>query len=422
MISLLLALLAFISLATTAWQWLAARRFPLHRRVSDRGYTPAVTVLKPLKGTDAETGHCLESWLAQDYPSAVQILFGVPTAEDPVCDTVRRLIAAHPGQDAELVVCGDLLGTNGKVSTIIQLHRRARHDVIVVSDADVHVPPDFLANIVAPLRDRAVGLVNCFYRLANPATLAMQWEAVAINADFWSQVLQAQSLRSIDFALGAAMATTRAQLDSIGGFAKLADHLADDYQLGNLIVQRGGRILISPVVVDCWETPKTWRQVWFHQLRWARTIRVCRPVGFFFSILSNATLWPLLMLLVRTPGRELGWGTRFESAFSLGRVSLIDTTVPVAIPWIFATFMVCLLVRILTALSNRARLEQTGPRLACLWLVPIKDLLSAAIWALALLGNRIAWRGHKYRITPAGKLVEIRTQPSPAKPVASRGV
>lgn len=418
MISLLFALLAFISLAITAWQWLVARRFPLHRRVSDRGYAPAVTVLKPLKGTDAETGHCLESWLAQDYPSAVQILFGVPTADDPVCDTVRRLIAAHPGHDTQLVVCGDSLGTNGKVSTIIQLHRRAKHDVIVVSDADVRVPPDFLANIVAPLRERAVGLVNCFYRLANPATLAMQWEAIAINADFWTQVLQARSLRSIDFALGAAMATTRAQLESVGGFATLADYLADDYQLGNLIAQRGGRIVLSPVVVECWETPKTWRQVWFHQLRWARTIRVCRPVGFFFSILGNATLWPLLMLLALTSGRELEWSKQIESVFSLGNVSVTDTTVTIAIPWTFAAFMVCLLVRILAALSNRARLEQTGPRFACLWLVPVKDLLNAAIWALAFLGNRIAWRGHKYQVTPAGKLVEIRNQPSPVNPAA----
>src|SRR5206468_2110374 len=131
-----------------------------------------------------------------------------------------------------------------------------RDRVIIISDADVHVPPDLLANVVAPLCDEGVGLVSCFYRLAYPATLAMQFEAIAINADFWSQVLQAQSLKPLDFALGAVMATTRRRLESIGGFEVLVDFLADDYQLGNLIARKGGRVLLSPVVVECRESPK----------------------------------------------------------------------------------------------------------------------------------------------------------------------
>src|SRR5439155_11727545 len=93
------------------------------------------------------------------------------------------------------------------------------HDLFVISDADVRVPPDFLANVLAPLHDAQIGLVNCFYRLANPVSLPMRWEAVAINADFWSQVLQSRSLKPLDFALGAAMALRRADLDRIGGFA-----------------------------------------------------------------------------------------------------------------------------------------------------------------------------------------------------------
>src|SRR5262249_42061532 len=154
---------------------------------------------------------------------------------------------AHPERDAQLVICSESLGMNAKVSTLIQLLRQAVREptpgssqegnpagpnadpVIIISDADVHVPPDFLANVVAPLRDERVGLVNCLYRLANPATLAMQWEAIAINADFWSQVLQAQSLKPLDFALGAVMTTTRRRLESIGGFEALVDFLADDY-------------------------------------------------------------------------------------------------------------------------------------------------------------------------------------------------
>ena len=127
----------------------------------------------------------------------------------------------------------------------------------------------------------------------------MQWEAIAINADFWSQVLQSRSLKPLDFALGAVMATRRQHLQEIGGFAGLVDCLADDYQLGNRIARRGHSIALSPVVVECWSAPMGWAEVWKHQLRWARTIRVCQPAPYFFSLLSNATLWPLLWLIVK---------------------------------------------------------------------------------------------------------------------------
>ena len=301
-----LAALALLSFALALWQWVAARRFPLHRRVTDLSFAPAITLLKPLKGCDATTVESLQSWFNQNYAGQIQILFGVADASDPVCKIVRELIEKNPGRDAQLVVCAESPGANGKVSTLIQLERLVKHPLILVSDADVRVPPDFLANIVAPLRDPKTGLVNCFYRLANPATTAMRCEAVAINADFWSQVLQSTNLKPLDFALGAAMLTRRKLLEEIGGFAALANCLADDYQLGHRIAQRGHRIALCPVVVECWDAPMNWRDVWKHQLRWARTIRVCQPVPYFFSILSNATLWPLLWLIA-----SLVWSKTF---------------------------------------------------------------------------------------------------------------
>ena len=268
-----LAALALLSLALALWQWLAARRFPLHQRVTEPSSTPAcrdeaptlaaerrpaITLLKPLKGCDATTVESLQSWFNQNYAGQIQILFGVADASDPVCKIVRELIEKNPGRDAQLVVCAESPGANGKVSTLIQLERLAKHPLILVSDADVRVPPDFLANIVVPLRDSKVGLVNCFYRLANPATTAMRCEAVAINADFWSQVLQSTNLKPLDFALGAAMLTRRKLLEEIGGFAALVNCLADDYQLGHRIAQRGHRIVLCPVVVECWDAPMNW--------------------------------------------------------------------------------------------------------------------------------------------------------------------
>lgn len=387
MLASILAALALLSVFIGLWQFLAALRFPLHRRRAPAAKPPPVTLLKPLKGCDAETAACLTSWLAQDYPAPVQILFGVADPADPVCALVRDLLARFPRADAQLVVCGEALGANAKVSSLIQLERHARHSLIAVSDADVRVPADFLAQAVQPLAQPGVGLVNCFYRLANPANLAMHLEAIAVNADFWSQIAQSLTLAPMNFALGAVMLTRREQLQEIGGFPALVNFLADDYQLGNRIARRGHRLAICPVVVECWSAPMTWAEVWSHQLRWARTIRICQPVPYFFSILSNATVWPLLWLTA--------------SAASAGASTAPATTL--AQPLLATTL--CLAFRLATAHVLLARLagktRDTSPAL----LAPIKDLLHAAIWALAFLGNHVTWRGVRYRVETAGHLV-----------------
>lgn len=377
LLNTILACLALLSLGLTLWQWFVAQRFPLHRRVGPHGFAPAVTLLKPVKGCDETTAACLRSWLAQDYGGPVQVLFGVASAGDPVCAVVRQLLEEFPAHDAQLVVCGPLRGANLKVAALAKLERLAKHPVLVVSDADVRVPGDFLANAVAPLKEPSVGLVNCFYQLANPTTPAMRWEAVAINADFWSQVLQAQSIKPLDFALGAVMVTRRAQLDEIGGFVALADCLADDYQLGHRLAARGHRIALTPVVVECWSAPMGWRAVWKHQLRWARTIRVCQPAPYFFSILSNATLWPLLWVAAIP-------GSRLALTLAVG----------------------CWVARIGTALHLERRLTSAPAPLRYAWLVPLKDLLQTALWLLAFLGSRVDWRGERLRLRPDGTLVK----------------
>ena len=380
--------LAVLSLVLILWQWLAARRFPLHQRLPADPRPPSpvtfpsLTLLKPLKGCDAFTEACLRSWFSQQYQGPIQILFAVASPDDPVCGIVRKLQQEFPAADSRLVICGPLLGTNAKVSQLVQLEPLIKHDRLVISDADVLAPPDFLA-ATHPASRIPPGLTCCFYCLANPATLAMQWEAVAINADFWSQVLQSQTLKPIDFALGAVMATPRRCLEEIGGFKALADCLADDYQLGHRIARRGYGIELSPVVVECWSEPMGWSAVWKHQLRWARTVRVCQPAPYFFSILSNGTLWPLVWLAA-------------------------NPALPVVA---FAGFAV--LVRILTALGLQRRLSQSsGGRWVYAWLVPVKDILQAAIWILAFLGNSIEWRGRRMRLRRDGTL---EPQPGPGR-------
>lgn len=216
------------------------------------------------------------------------------------------------------------------------------------------------------------------------------WEAVGVNIDFWSQVLQSKSLWPLDFALGAAMATSRQWLARIGGFEVLADYLADDFQLGHRISQAGGRIECCRVVVDCRESWKSWREAWTHQLRWARTIRVCRTIPYFFSILSNATFWPTLWLVAE--------GVR----------AVVSAAPPVAdaARCLSAAggLALCLLVRIGTAMDLQRRLRVPSANAVPAWTVPLKDLLGAAVWAMALLGNTVEWRGHRYRVLRDGRL------------------
>ena len=378
--NVILASLALSSVLLTLWQWLAARRFPLHRRITDKSFAPALSLLKPLKGCDETTAESLRSWFKQDYAGEVQILFGVARIDDPVCEIVRKLIAENPRHDAQLVICGDMLGANAKVAKLIQLEEMAAHELILISDADVRVPTDFLTNLVAPLRDAKVGLVNCFYKLANPTTTAMQWEAIAINADFWSQVLQSQTLKPLDFALGAVILMRRKALAQIGGFNAVVNCLADDYQLGHRMAEKGHEVALCPVIAECWDAPMDWRGVWNHQLRWARTIRACEPAPYFFSVLANATFWPLLWLTA-------------SMLFSEN----------IFIPLVALGFLA---VRVAVAQNLQRRFTQSR-EVAEWWLVPLKDLFQVALWAGAFSGNTIEWRGRQMRMCRAGNLIPI---------------
>ncbi len=368
--------LAALSQGVVLWQWIAALRFPLHERRSPETTAPRqpITVLKPLKGADAFTRGCLESWLVQDGTGPVQVLFGVESPSDPVCGLVRDLIEAFPRADVELVVCGENRGINSKVSKLIQMAPRARHDVLVFSDADVKVPPDFLTEFSTCLGDPGVGLVNCFYQLSNRSTLPMRVEAVAVNADFWSQVLQSNQLKPMDFALGAAVGIKRETLRNAGGFEALADCLADDYQLGNRVARLGLEVRLCSIVVECIEPPSAWSPMLAHQLRWARTIRVCQPVPYFCSLISNATLWPLIWMLL----------ARSDTVTILGALLILS--------------------RSGIAMNLQKRLTREPVRLRHAWLIPARDLMGAAIWLASFAGSRVTWRGVTYQVNSGGKL------------------
>jgi ceramide glucosyltransferase len=366
---IVLGSLAFLSLGLLFWQWILGRRLALHHRSDDVSFRPSVSVLKPVKGVDTEMRGCLESWLRQDYPADLEILFGVE--RDDL--NAIALIESLGDPRARLIVIDGLSGVNAKAAKLEALAAEAMNEVVCVSDADTFVPADFLLQFIQPLRNGQVGMVNCFYLLANMRNGAMWWEAIGINADFWGQVLQSNSLKPMDFALGAVIGMRREVLDEIGGFGAVVNHLADDFQLGRRVAEQGRRIELVPLVAECREAEFGWRQAWTHQLRWARTIRVCRPGGYFASILNNTTLWLLLWLAAPVP--------------PMGCIVAAG-----------------LLLRVLVAANLMRHLTGNDRHVPWLWLVWVKDLLGALLWLGAFLGNTVSWRGDRFRILPGGKL------------------
>lgn len=373
-VPLILAGVVLSSLALALWQWIEGRLFPLHERKCDHSSALPVTVLKPLKGADDQTEDCLRSWFEQDYGGEVQLLFGVHSVDDPAAAVVGKLISEFPKADAQLVVCGERLGANAKVSTLVQLERQARSDLLVISDADVRAPRDLLAELATHSAYGRAGLLNPLYRVLARPSFASRWEGVSVNADFWTSVLQSRRIEPTRFALGAVMCIRRSDAKRIGGIAALLDYLADDYELGRRAAERIGIVELLPVVVDCCHGRESWRQVWCRQLRWARTIRACRPAAYGLSIIGNTTLWALAC---------------FISAPCI---------------WTGVLAAVCFAVRLATAFDNERRLVQSTSHLRWFWMPLVKDLLGALQWALAFAGNTVEWRGQQYRIVRGGKI------------------
>ena len=350
------------------------RRLPLPRAASPG---PGVTIFKPLKGLEAHTRECLTSFLTQDY-HPYQVLFGVADPRDPVLPLLEELRQAYSHLDIHLLICPEKLGLNPKISTLRQLEPKARHDLVIVADADVKVGPDFLAVMVAALKEPEVGLVSCPYRAGRVQTLGAAFEALTIAADFIPSVAVAYYVEGVRFALGAAMATSRRVLSRIGGLEVLADFIADDYQLGHRVAQTGLKVQLLPYVVQTLNPGMTFKQYLAHQLRWARTYRVCRPKGYLGYGLTHA----------------LAYGTAFGLAAGLA-------------PAVLGLLAATLLLRWgLAYLSVRLCLKGELPGAAFL-LVPLKDLLAFGIWGLSFLGDRVTWQDSRFRVNPDGTLTPV---------------
>lgn len=368
----ILALLYQLGALLALWSF---RRRP--QLVRHQGPLPGITVLKPLRGVDEDTAACLSSFVAQDYP-LFQVLFGVAEVTDPVVPLVEELQRRYPDRDLQLVHCPQHLGSNPKVSTLQQLLPQATHDLLVISDSDVLAPPDLLQHLATALQNPRLGVTSCLYRAGSPETLGSALEALAISADFIPSVAVAHYLEGVRFALGAVMAIRRETLTQIGGLASMADYLADDYQLGWRAAQAGWQVSVLPLVVATLQRRTTVKGFLAHQLRWARTYRVCRPRGFLGYGITFALIWSLV-----------AW---WASGFTGGTALLVGC---------------CFLGRALVAWQAAKLLGQAPWSWQLLLLLPGKDILSFGLWALSFCGDSVIWQGRRYRVQPDGRLTEI---------------
>src|SRR5262249_48277512 len=264
----------------------------------------AVSILKPLRGTDPEMYGSFRSHCLQDYPH-YEIIFGVSDANDPAIELVNRLQGEFPQSAIRLIICDENLGANTKVSNLAQMARQARHDIFVVNDSDIRVDSDYLRRILAPLGDPETGLVTCLYRGVANSSLGARLEALGIGTDFAAGVLVAQTIENgIRFGLGSTLAFRRRDLQAIGGFEAIADYLADDYQLGSRIAALGLKVTLSDLVVDTFLPRYTFRGFVDHQLRWARTVRDSRFWGYVGLGLTFGLPWAILTLIL---ARGAGW-------------------------------------------------------------------------------------------------------------------
>jgi ceramide glucosyltransferase len=368
------AALAAASLGGSAYTLLAAsavRRF-VRLPASRAAASPPVTVLKPLHGAEVELYENLRSFCAQLYPR-FQIIFGVRDEGDPAIAVVRRLIADLPDVDIALVVNPRVEGSNFKVSNLENMVALAKHDIFVIADSDMHVKPDYLTEVTAPLAESGNGLVTCLYRGRPIGGIWSQLGAMFINHGFLPSALIGERLRPSDACFGATIALRRDIYVAIGGFARLRDQLADDYALGAAVRRIGKRVVLSPYLVDTVSSEASLGALLRHELRWARTIRSIAPIGFAASFITHGVMLGLIAVLVG------GFAAPTLAVLAIG--------------------LVCRLAMV--RIVDRALTLPVAP----LWLVPIRDMLSFWVFVVSFLGNRVAWRDNTFRIGADGRLV-----------------
>jgi ceramide glucosyltransferase len=351
---------------------IAVARFAA-RRYAPLATAPAVTMLKPVCGADPELYENLLSFSRQTYAGPIQVVIGAHRENDPAVPIARRLIRERPDLDIELVIDGTMVGTNFKICNLANMMAVAKHGVLVMSDSDMRVGPDYLTAVVEPLLRPGVGIATTLYKAKTVGGFASRLAAGFINYGFLPSVLVGRMLRAAPFCSGSTIAIRRETLDRIGGFRELVDKLADDYALGALVRGLGLSVALSRYVVENVVYEPSLLSLFQHELRWQRTVKSITPLGLASSVITN----PVALALAAIPFLGFTWLT----------CGLLAGTLAARLALIY----ICDRIFDLTPMG--------------MMLAPLREVLSQLVLAASYCGQRVTWRNARFQVGRSGTLI-----------------
>jgi ceramide glucosyltransferase len=359
-------------------QYLRERELALAELRKRPGFTPPLTLLKPVHGAEPGLEAHLETFFKQDYPE-YEILFCARTEHDAGLETARRVAARYPAIPVKFLWTGEPPYINAKAASMELMEREAAHEILVISDSDVRVTPDYLRAVALPFADARVGAMTCPYRgVAADGGLWARLEAVGMSVEMTAGVLVARMMEGMQFVLGPTMAFRRRAIRQMGGFAVTADYCADDFVLGNETYKLGQTVVLSHHAIDHVVLHANFADSMKHQVRWMKSTRFSRPKGHFGTALTFAMPFGLLGLAAGGLLGHWGWGIGLLAWAVLSRLAI--------------------------SISVGRMVVQDPSWYALLVLYPIRDLMGFFFWAASYTSSQIHWRGRIYRLLPGGKM------------------
>ena len=340
----------------------------LRRKRLPGGVGPAVSILKPVYGWDDRLSAAIASHARQEYPE-FELLLGVGDTDTRALEEIRNAQRKFPKCAIRIIPIRTVMA-NGKAGSLFDLAAAARHPVLVINDADICVESDYLRKVVGPLQDPRIGLVTALYRAA-ATSFPARFEALGVAAEFAPSVLVARLLGVAEFALGSTMALRASDLERIGGFRVIGDYLADDYQLGARITGLGLHVAFADTVVETTLGAGSWAEVWRHQVRWSRTVRVSRTSGYYGYIATQATFWSLVA----------------AAAGYWGVAGLV------------------IAIRMAAGILTAGQVLDDHASAARFWMIPLRDLFGSAVWLAASVGRTVEWRGKRLKLSADGRIL-----------------
>ena len=358
----------------------SALRFFLTEKLKDnREFLPPISNIKPVFGLDPEAYENFASFCRQDYPD-YEVVFCIGDTEDPAYPVLLRLQRDFPKTQIRIIIGSGRIAANDKVAKLARLTDEAAHEHLVISDSDVRVEPNYLRRLIAPMADKKVGAVTCFYVATEEGSFVQRLQDVGMLSDFYPGILVARQLDGVKFALGPTICTTKTNLRQWGGYASIENQPGDDLLVGRSIAEQGHEVVLLPYAVSTVPDFQSMRDLFMKRLRWLTVMRHMRPAGHIGLIFTLGLPWALLAIAA--------WPTLPVIAGYLGGYIVLRS--------------------LLTLAVGAQGLKQRSVW-ANLPLIPVWDVLATAIWLVSFTRRSIRWRGFDYRIVD-GQLVPVNPE------------